>query len=332
MSARPAAGLGVAEVTRLTVPWTAPVEVVTPAAPDQEALSLELVRAREQGAAYAVVPAPHDVLRPHDFRVVAHEPRVCAIFALSSLVEPKEGNALDGLPYPPPEMIRLVAGISTPHRFYQRFMQGGAQVANRIVELLARSGHPMTGADAVLDFGCGCGRVMRWWKDLEGVRLHGSDYNPYLVSWCRDHLPFAEFSVNGLEPGLDLPAGAFDLVYSYSVFTHLPAEMQRPWLDELLRVTADGGRLVLTFHGEQTLSDLDSDEQAAFAAGDLVVAARDEDDYGTNACAAYHPESWIRGTLAPDLHVLDHWPGDSSFKQDAYLIQKPPVNKLARNG
>jgi len=332
LSAGQASSLDVAEVVRLAVPWTDFVASVVPPGEDPDALGLQLLRAREEGAAYAVVAAPHDGLRPVGFRVVAHEPGVCAVFALSSLVEPKYGMALDGLPYPPPEMIRLVAGISTPHRFYQRFMQGGAQVANRIVELLARSGRAIERSDSVLDFGCGCGRVMRWWKDLQGARLHGTDYNPYLVDWCRQNLPFAEFSVNGLEAGLDLPDGHFDLVYSYSVFTHLPGELQRPWLDELVRVTAPGGQLVLTFHGGQTLSDLDAEEQAAFGSGELVVVSRDVDDYGTNACAAYHPASWIRGTLAAHLEVVDHWPGDSAFKQDAYLIRKPPVTKLAHRG
>ncbi len=324
MSAGQASSLDVAEVVRLAVPWTEPVVSLVPPGEDADALGLLLGQAREEGAAYAVVAAPHDALRPAGFRLVAHEPRVCAIFALSSLVEPKDGTALDGLPYPPPEMIRLVAGISTPHRFYQRFMQGGAQVAERIVALLARSGRAIEPTDNVLDFGCGCGRVMRWWKDLEGTRLHGTDYNPYLVEWCRQNLPFAEFSVNGLEAGLALPGDAFDLVYSYSVFTHLPAELQRPWLDELVRVTAPGGLLVLTFHGEQTLTDLGEEERAAFASGELVVVSRDTDDYGTNACAAYHPQSWIRGTLAAHLDVVDHWPGDSAFKQDAYLIRRPP--------
>ena len=132
--------------------------------------------------------------------------------------------------------------------------------------------------------------------------------------------------MHGLEPGLDLAADDFDLVYSYSVFTHLPEVMQRPWLDELVRVTRPGGHLLLTFHGEHTLSDLDTDGRTRFAAGGLVVVAGDEGGRGTNACAAYHPESWIRGTLAPDLDVLDHWPGDSSFKQDAYLIRKAPAH------
>ena len=52
-----------------------------------------------------------------------------------------------------------------------------------------------------------------------------------------------------------------------------------------------------------------------------MVVARCADDYGTNACAAYHPASWIRGEFTAGLDVLDHWPGDSSFKQDAYLMR-----------
>jgi SAM-dependent methyltransferase len=323
LSAPSTEGLRIADVLRLTVPWDAPVKVVALSAPDPDALRLQLVHAREEGAGYAVAPAPHDTLRPRGFRVVAHEPRVCAVFALSSLVEPKQGNAVDGLPYPPPEMVRLVAGISTPHRFYQRFVQGGAQVANRIIKLLARNECSFEHTGAVLDFGCGCGRVMRSWKDLDGPRLHGTDYNPFLVEWCRHNLSFAEFSVNGLEPGLDHADGQFDLVYSYSVFTHLPPEMQRPWLDELMRVTAPGGHLLLTFHGEQTLSDLEEADRDRFAGGELVVVSRHASDYGTNACAAYHPESWIRGEFTAGLEVLDHWPGDSSFKQDAYLMKRP---------
>jgi SAM-dependent methyltransferase len=310
----------VADVLRLSVPWDAPVEILGDGDLDDAALAL--VRLREAGAGYAVIPAPHDGLRPEGVRLVAHEPGVCSVFALSSMVEPNGGTALDGLPYPPPEMIRLVAGIATPHRFYQRFMEGGAQVANRILDLLARNDLTPEGAPAMLDFGCGCGRVMRWWKDLAGVQLHGTDYNPYLVEWCRENLPFADFSVNGLEPALDFPDDKFALVYSYSVFTHLPERMQRPWLEELVRVTAPGGHLLLTFHGENTLGDLGDDERARFGARELVVVARDERDHGTNACAAYHPPGWVREVLAAGLDVLDHWPGDESFKQDAFLMRK----------
>ena len=97
--------------------------------------------------------------------------------------------------------------------------------------------------------------------------------------------------------------------------------MQRPWLDELVRVTRPGGHLLLTFHGERTLGDLGEDDRARFREGRLVVVARDARDYGTNACAAYHPPAWVRDVLAHDLDVVDHWPGDESFKQDAFLMR-----------
>ena len=57
----------------------------------------------------------------------SHEPGVCVILALDTLAEPREGPASDGLPFPPPEMVRLAAGISTRHRFYQRFIQRRAR-------------------------------------------------------------------------------------------------------------------------------------------------------------------------------------------------------------
>ncbi len=319
-----AARLDVSDVVRLSVPWSARVETLSLSEQDLDIVEITFANLRRDGFHYVAVAAPHDAVRPDGFRLVIHEPGVCAVFALSSVAEPRDGVASDGIPFPPPEMVRLTAGISTSHRFYQRFMEGGAREADRMREMLARNGLALESCPSVFDFGCGCGRVMRRWKDLSGTRLHGSDYNPYLIEWCRQNLAFAEFSVNGLDPGLEAADGAFDLVYSYSVFTHLPEPMQRPWLEELARVTAPGGHLMLTFHGENTLSDLTGDERARFAAGELVVVARDEGDYGTNACAAYHPEAWVRETLAAGLEVIDRWPGDDSFKQDAYLIGTPP--------
>jgi len=39
-------------------------------------------------------------------------------------------------------------------------------------------------------------------------------------------------------------------VIGYSVFTHLTEAMQRQWLEELRRITAPGGLVLVTAHGD----------------------------------------------------------------------------------
>ena len=71
--------------------------------------------------------------------------------------------------------------------------------------------------DAVLDWGCGCGRVIRQWGQVENTQIYGSDYNPELIAWGRSALPFARLSTNGLAPPLPFPDDSFDFLYGISV-------------------------------------------------------------------------------------------------------------------
>ena len=305
----------VEDLVRFTVPWTA--ELATPESADSAREWLEgLAPGR---TAYAVVTDDKVAADlDKDYRRLADDDGA-TVFALREVVPAPDRAGRDGLALPPPNMVQLVAGIATAHRFYQRFVDGGAATAQRIGDMLPAFAE----LHSVLDFGCGCGRVMRHWRDVDGPRLHGTDYNPYLVEWCAANLPFAEFSVNGLDPGLSFADGEFDFVYSYSVFTHLPEEMQATWLAELVRVTKPGGQLWLTFHGAHAAEALEPGERRRFDAGELVVVLpRGEGDYGTNACAVYHPERLVRDELARDLDVVAYVPGDEKFIQDAYLLKK----------
>ncbi|MBT3046486.1 MAG: class I SAM-dependent methyltransferase [Candidatus Thiodiazotropha sp.] len=117
----------------------------------------------------------------------------------------------------------------------------------------------------VFDFGCGCGRVISFLARLLGNNhFHASDIDHEAIAWCRENLAdVGEFSVNSALPPLPFENDYFDFVYSISVFTHLPEDMQTLWLAELQRVTRKGGYLLLTIHGEdlapqaiqQTLGD-----------------------------------------------------------------------------
>src|SRR5215212_1533805 len=188
--------------------------------------ALEALRT-EEGCEYLILPrtalgwlevstelAAH--LEKHYALVVQTEN--CAIYSLHRRHEfggvDRVGE--DGLPLPPPHLIRITAGghrqaLGDISQLYRNFWQTGVRGFGAMRELLGRHGHDLAEVHAALDFGCGSGRILRHWHGVNGTRLHGSDYNPLLVDWCRGNLDFAGYQVNGLLPPLDLPDEELDL-------------------------------------------------------------------------------------------------------------------------
>jgi SAM-dependent methyltransferase len=225
----------------------------------------------------------------------------------------------DGLPLPPPALIVRVAGTGDT----AWFLESGRLAAEAIRDALRGDGAEIGQLRAILDFGCGCGRVTRRWAGLRGVSVYGSDRDERAIEWSRRNLPFAEFETNGLAPPLVFEDASFDLVYALSVLTHLPEELQRLWLRELHRVLRPGGRLLVTTHGEHYLPKLDKSERARFEAGELVV--RRKEAAGTNLCAAYHPRSYVEHELLPPGFELAEFVEEGAKgnpAQDLYLARR----------
>jgi SAM-dependent methyltransferase len=233
-------------------------------------------------------------------------------------------GAPDNLPIPSPYLIWLVVGSSDVQAFLE---SGSIHAFDLIQHTLEKNGITMNHFEAILDFGCGCGRIMRYWKNLKYVQLYGSDYNPILIRWCRHHLPFAQFEVNDLPPPLSFSDKQFDFVYARSIFTHLSQNLQFAWLDELWRVLKPGGYLLITVSGDQFLDRLTPPETEEYQAGNLVVRANEL--AGKNYCAVYHPRSYVRQELASDkFEIVDFIPGskDKSYcLQDTYLLRRQQV-------
>ncbi len=203
------------------------------------------------------------------------------------------------------------------------FLESGALAASSMCRLLEKNGIVLESLGAILDFGCGAGRVLRHWETLRGPSLHGTDYNPDLIAWCTRNLPFARFRVNGLGSGADYPDETFDLISALSVFTHLAEPRQSFWIEELTRVLRPGGHLFLSLHGEHYLPQLCEVDRERFRDGSLVVVNSRRE--GSNNCAAFHPESYVRGTMARGLNVVDFVPEGAlgNPRQDAWLLRKP---------
>ena len=151
-------------------------------------------------------------------------------------------------PLPPAELVQRVCRIDDPDVEGTYLAQGRATRAR--LESLLPPGWSWSGK-RVLDFGCGAGRTLRHLLD-EPAELYGCDVHGPSIRWLEEHLsPPLNVVQSGTRPPLPYEAGAFDLVYALSVFTHI-AEGWAGWLLELRRILRPDGILVATFMNDES--------------------------------------------------------------------------------
>jgi 2-polyprenyl-3-methyl-5-hydroxy-6-metoxy-1,4-benzoquinol methylase len=155
------------------------------------------------------------------------------------------------LPSLPPELIqRQFVGKAGDEALVE-----GHTLARAFKDLYREHSGPFTESKRVLDYGCGWGRITRFFlKDVAAGNLWGIDCNKDLIDFCRESNPWSCFELNDPMPPTDLPGDQFDLVFSYSVFTHLREDVHLAWLDELGRLAKPGGLLILSIRPRYFIS------------------------------------------------------------------------------
>jgi SAM-dependent methyltransferase len=158
-------------------------------------------------------------------------------------------------PLPPDERMSVVSvgGVGG-------FLEGGFGGFMAVWRAAERVGVDVGSFRDVLDFGCGCGRTLRYWKHYaDRVKLRGCDVDRAAVEWCKKNIDFVDVYHSPLEPPLAYANDSFDLVYSISIFSHLSEKNHLEWVEELARVTRPGGHLVLSIHGFRAMERLLAD-------------------------------------------------------------------------
>jgi SAM-dependent methyltransferase len=174
--------------------------------------------------------------------------------------------------------------------------------------------------ETVLDWGCGCGRVARHVSGAaDETSFFGCDIDRENVAWCSANL-VGSYHWTTMRPPLPFPDAKFDLVYGVSVFTHLGAELQDAWLEELRRVIRPGGYLCVTVHGRTAL-DYAGMEPNAYVSllgkldrSGLVEAGANSQLDGATADAheylnVFHTKKYIREHWARWFSVEEILPG-----------------------
>lgn len=242
-------------------------------------------------------------------------------------------------PLPPFELRSIVAASSEPV-----FLWTGLFDAATILALYEKHAAARAQTVRILDFGCGCGRMTRFYGQDPTLQVSGSDVNGNHIDWCRESLAGVASLRNEVLPPLPFEEASFDLIYSFSIFTHLPATAGLAWTREIARVLAPGGIACLTTHGypaldtiagsptHQAMFNLTREQTLAIRAGlpetgyhylryaDEVIASADAGaDYGNS----FTHESYIRREWPKlGLKVLDFLPGGMRGWQDVTVVTR----------
>ena len=113
----------------------------------------------------------------------------------------------------------------------------------------------------ILDFGSGWGRIVRPFMAKTELRnIIGFEPNPMFVQVARELNPYVSFVTGDYDPPTVFKDKQFDMVVSWSVFTHLPVTLARQWLQEFARIVRPGGLIFITVRGERFIDQLMAQE------------------------------------------------------------------------
>ncbi|CAH0193632.1 class I SAM-dependent methyltransferase [Roseomonas sp. CECT 9278] len=147
-----------------------------------------------------------------------------------------------------PDVARIHR-VASPNANQPSFLNGGKTAFENLCGIAKEFGVEVrNGAKSVLDWGVGCGRLVRHFNKETDARVTGIDIDSDNVAWCNANLR-GTFHTVGLHPPTELPDAAFDLIYACSVLSHLTEPDADAWLAEIARVLAPGGLALLSFHG-----------------------------------------------------------------------------------
>jgi SAM-dependent methyltransferase len=183
----------------------------------------------------------------------------------------------------------------------------------------------------ILDFGCGCARVLRFMGELAPEStFQASDVDGEAVSWCTESYPFEvrrgryTFTVNADWPPTPFKSDHFDLVLGISVFTRLPEARQLAWLAELRRVARPDGLLVLSTQGDALVRrHVGAEDNGILDRHGFLHLGRDgHGGLPEGSQAAWHTRAYIDRVWSRYFHIAAHVPAGIADRQDLVLCAK----------
>ncbi len=202
----------------------------------------------------------------------------------------------------------------------------------------------------ILDFGCGWGRIARYFfKDVERENFFGVDVDKGMIDFCTAEMGHGTYITTTPAPPTILKENCFDVIYAYSVFSHLHENVAMKWIEEFARILKPGGLLIATTEGRSFLDyceslrakgqDLQFGWHKALSESFIPVekAKQDYDDGkflfsptgggGVRDAAFYGeaiiPNQYIKNNYSRFLTLCDFFDDPGRLPQALFVMQKP---------
>ena len=343
------------------------VDVVTRRYPDyarltKEAFSSPSIRVLQQVVASAVAGIG-DGVEPAPMLVAAP-----AVGAFKEATAPLAGNSPQTVMQSAAKEERWLKILSgeikvpdapvMPDRKYQRIVSGregrsimadAMMFRNFLKSLLADHARPLAADTRILEFGCGWGRILRTFLDeVSPEYLVGIDAQEWMLDIARQTTMrpgYAMYWRTAPLPQGDLPANTFDLIYAYSVFSHLSEKAANAWIAEFARILAPGGIVCVTTRPRKHIQMWGNPhEHSEHTPGYAKIFANAEEDLARYDAGEFifHPagsheltDELYGEAVVPEAYARQHWTKDlqfigyfedyaRSYLQPAIALQKKP--------
>jgi SAM-dependent methyltransferase len=182
-----------------------------------------------------------------------------------------------------------------------------------------------------LDFACGYGRFTRFLIEaLSPEKVWASDIYPEAVQFQTEY-----FGVNGIVSCLNPQDSSvhqqFDCIFASSLFSHLPEQTFKQWMEKLYNLTHPQGLFVFSVLDEITTPEGVEMLTSGFLFSSDTSESRslNKQDYGTT----YVTELYIRQLihqLSDGKATVYRFPRGLGQYQDLYIVTQHPSSNLAQ--